>query len=268
MSSRKMETNRDTDGGTDNERYAEKLSDISDDGDGCTEMWETMSSLRRGSERDHRSDRSPSRRAVLAGLVGSVVTLPASLGGIAAAYTDRKEVKQVKNEHNTPEKSRSAFEKYGFDVLQELSDADYIDMPSFSEFRTHKLLSATEYRNRIEGMHLTSMKLNDVYTAYLTVSKETPTHWIEVNIFPQLERTYAIVEAKSDAEVNVVDPDSTSIGPTSFCGTTTCCGASGCSLFVPHFELELVCCVRPDGSRDCYIRGGKSRHRCCRYITC
>lgn len=255
-----MTNDRDTDERTDTEQYRTKLNEASQDGGGCTEMWETMNDLRGQSHREHSPGCSASRRSILTGVIGSIVAFLASTVGVSAASTRNKERKQAIAKYDTPEESRNMFENHGAEILRELAAADLIDTPSVSEFQTDALLSTKEFQHQIEGMRLTPAKVDDVSTAHLTISKETQTHVIEVNLFPQVGETYALVEAKNSDDVTVIDPDDT-IGTTRYCYTDlVCLGCCDLLICVRDAVYEKECCVGLGGNKSCDLQ---RTSKCC-----
>lgn len=218
---------------------------------------------------DHGSNTT--RRPFLVGLVSSIGATVASTLGLsttASALTSHSSLKQrnqiQKNiayaveEYNTEQKAQATIEEYGTDLTVALSNLDFLQTGSIDEWKTDSFMRMDAYQSADEGMHVSGFKHDGGYAAHLTVSKQTPTHRIELNIQPQRDETYAFVEEQDGDGVSVIEAGQNDITPTKFCGVSgTNCPPSCCSGGYPcasQVFYERVCCRLPGGGRDCHRR--------------
>ena len=214
---------------------------------------ETLNSLTK------KVESQPNRRGVLRGAAASVV---ASLGftNVAAALepSDKRKLRrmeselnrfeeQVRNHYDTEERVRDAIQTHGHDVLNLLSEEDYIPEPAVEDLNEASIEVDAVYEDSEE-----------TFSSYLRLQTEVEDGQLGINIFPEAGLQYAVLSHSDSETVTVYDPVSETI-ETDATQVRACLGYN-CSCT----EYYVTC-----GRSDCWKDGATGSECCyCNNLNC
>lgn len=206
---------------------------------------------RDGAENGQKTTRRTMLKAVSA---GAAVGLGLSSAGSASAEVGLSPIQEeLKASYFDASTARTAFLDHAGDVLTELSGRGVLERGRVDELSLDTLQSAHEYVER-DGLHVTAMQKGGVDTAHLVVSKETPTHDVEIVVQPERERAYARALSKQTGETEYVFADE-EVSPQGPCYFQTYCGSDCCNgNCTQPTEYEEECCVQ-GGVTNCETYG-------------
>lgn len=175
------------------------------------------------------------------GTTGSATARPNRLSGVQ---------RELKSSYLDPTATKEAFLDNAEGVLETLAERDFLERGAVEELPLDTFQRPDEYANA-DGAHVTALRKNGVDTAHIVVSKETPTHEVEVVVQPELDRAYARTIPQDGGDPTFV-ASTDDVSPEGYCWWETDCKAECCVVDgdCRATEYERSCCEQ-GGLTDC-----------------
>lgn len=176
--------------------------------------------------------------------LGATGSAAAHTAGLSAAH------EQLKSSYLGAGATKQAFLDHAGDVLGTLAERGFLERGSVSELPLETFQAPGEYASG-DGVHVTAVEQSGVDTAHIVVSKETPTHEVEIVVQPELDRAYARATEKSDGTTSYFTPHR-DLSPEGYCWWETDCKAECCVVDgdCRATQYERECCDQA-GVTDC-----------------
>lgn len=205
------------------------------------------------------------RRAILSG-IGTTAAIATGAAGVSATEKKSSSTGKAQKKYKDQSAQKQVFRKHAGKVISELAQRNLVQSASLSEFEIgtfHEEKTRMEAQESNDGVAATAFKTEDGdVTPLVMLAKNTATHTIRIYVKPELQESYALVQAKQTGEKFAIDPskEKTELEATATCNDFYLCGDqchNSCLVGGTYMDqAEYYSCYEetPDQC-SCYLEG-------------